>query len=397
MEPYQTNPKWILRNRLSIHPTLEEATEAVGFVPEKISAGIGRFGVHFAPSVLGKAMGMELLAIDTGAVRVVILPDRGMGIWKCEVDGIEFGWHSPVDGPVHPSLVPTQDSSGIGWLEGFDELLVRCGLQSNGAPEFHPNGTVKYPLHGRIANLPATYLEVSVDVENGILDVVGTVKESRFLVYSLELQTRYRFRVGSPVIEVVDTVTNPLTSPTQMQMLYHINIGQPVVQAGSSVHAAFKTLCPRDARAAEEIDGWDRCNGPTPGYAEQVYFMSSVCDSTKWSESLLASEDRTKGLAVHFDTRTLPYLNLWKNTAAMEDGYVVGLEPATNFPNPRSFEEKQKRIVSLAGGESRVFRLKLQPMVNAHDVQQSIDRIGQLQPNNAEVHRSPWKDWCSSV
>jgi hypothetical protein len=102
-------------------------------------------------------------------------------------------------------------------------------------------------------------------------------------------------------------------------------------------------------------------------------------------------------LAVHFDTRTLPYLNLWKNTAAMEDGYVVGLEPATNFPNPRSFEEKQKRIVSLAGGESRVFRLKLQPMVNAHDVHQSIDRIGQLQPNNAKVHRSPWKDWCNSV
>ncbi|MFN7334237.1 MAG: aldose 1-epimerase family protein, partial [bacterium] len=339
---------------------------------------------------------MELLAIDTGAVRVVILPDRGMGIWKCEVDGIEFGWHSPVDGPVHPSLVPTQDSSGIGWLEGFDELLVRCGLQSNGAPEFHPNGTVKYPLHGRIANLPATYLDVSVDVENGILDVVGTVKESRFLVYSLELQTRYRFRVGSSVIEVVDTVTNPLTSSTQMQMLYHINVGQPVVQAGTSVHAAFKTLCPRDARAADGIDGWDRCNGPTPGYAEQVYFMGSACDSTKWSESLLASEDRTKGLAVHFDTRTLPYLNLWKNTAAMEDGYVVGLEPATNFPNPRGFEEKQKRVVSLAGGESRVFRLKLQPMVNAQDVQQSIDRIGQLQPNNAEVHRTPLKDWCNT-
>jgi hypothetical protein len=108
---------------------------------------------------------------------------------------------------------------------------------------------------------------------------------------------------------------------------------------------------------------------------------------------MLATEDHRRGYAVHFDTRTLPFLNVWKNTAAVEDGYVVGLEPATGFPNPRSFEEKQNRVVPLSGGESKTFRLKLQPLLSESEVKQSIDRIRALQPENAAVHPAPLKDW----
>ncbi|XZE32499.1 aldose 1-epimerase family protein [Pirellulaceae bacterium SH501] len=378
---------WILRE------PFQDQAEDVGFIPEKITAGSGRFGVQFSPIGGGKSMGMELLSVDTGAMRVMFLPDRGMGIWKCEASNTDFGWNSPVDGPVHPSLVPVLDPSGIGWLEGFDELFVRCGLQSNGAPDFDPQGNLKYPLHGRIANLPATKISVAVDVETGTMDVLATVREARFLVYSLELQCRYRLRVNSPVIEVTDTVTNLRSTPTTMQLLYHINLGQPIVQAGTTIEAAYKSLCPRDPRAAEGLESWSRCEGPTEGYAEQVYLMSAAADSASWSEAMLATEDHRRGYSVHFDTRTLPYLNIWKNTAAVEDGYVVGLEPATGFPNPRRFEEKQNRVVPLSGGESKTFRLKLQPLLGEAEVNQSIDRIRALQPENAAVHPAPLKDW----
>ena len=61
--------------------------------------------------------------------------------------------------PAPPAFVPLWEPSGIGWLSGFDELLVRCGLESNGGPEFLPNGSLRYPLHGKIANIPAHQLE----------------------------------------------------------------------------------------------------------------------------------------------------------------------------------------------------------------------------------------------
>ncbi|MCY2984952.1 MAG: aldose 1-epimerase family protein [Planctomycetota bacterium] len=372
---------WQLRQSVSADSFVggEENRQPAVNIPEKLTAGTGRFEIRYQELESGRSAGLSCLTINTGSVTATILPDRGMGLWKCWSDDLEFGWQSPVSGPVHPSLVPIHDASGIGWLEGFDELLVRCGLQSNGAPEFSETGTLRYPLHGRIANLPASRLDIQVDIENGILDVVGVVTESRFLIYSLELQTRYRFRVGSPVIEIIDTVTNRSSQCGSMQLLYHINVGQPVLQSGSSVHAAYRSLAPRDERASESVDQWNQCDGPASGYREQVYFLDPVGDESSWSEAMLASADGTFGFAVHFDTRTLPYMTLWKNTASVEDGYVVGLEPGTGFPNPRSFEEKNGRVVALQGGESRTFRLKLQPLTSPNAVTQSRSRIEALQ------------------
>ncbi len=382
---------WRLREPLSakwIHAD-GDATAVDSKIPEKITAGSGRFAIRYNQLSAGCSAGLYCLTIDTGNVTATILPDRGMGLWKCWSDDIEFGWQSPVPGPVHPSFIPVHDATGIGWLEGFDELLVRCGLQSNGAPEFSENGTVRYPLHGRIANLPAHQLDIQVDVENGIMDVIGVISESRFLIYTLELETRYRFRVGSPVIEIVDTVTNRSSQSSSMQLLYHINVGQPVLQSGSTVHAAYRSLSPRDARAAESIERWNQCDGPASGYQEQVYFMDPIADDHNWSEAMLASSDGTIGFAVHFDKRTLPCMSLWKNTAAVEDGYVVGLEPATGFPNKRSFEEKNGRVVALQGGESKTFRLKLQPLTTSNAVTQSRSRIETMQSFPGQRNKGP--------
>ena len=120
----------------------------------EVATSEGVFRIRWEASNNGKALGMKCLTVETDKLRTVILPFRGMGIWKSwartsersanqangsnstDNDWVEFGWSSPVQGPVHPSLVPIGDPSGIGWLEGFDELLVRCGLLSNGAPEF---------------------------------------------------------------------------------------------------------------------------------------------------------------------------------------------------------------------------------------------------------------------
>ena len=32
------------------------------------------------------------------------------------------------DGPVNPAFVNLSGLGGLGWLDGFDELLARCGL-----------------------------------------------------------------------------------------------------------------------------------------------------------------------------------------------------------------------------------------------------------------------------
>ncbi len=61
---------------------------------------------------------------------------------------------------------------GLGWLDGFDELLARCGLENNGAPyevkTKKPDGSesnTTYGLHGKIANIPASYVAVHIGTE----------------------------------------------------------------------------------------------------------------------------------------------------------------------------------------------------------------------------------------
>ena len=118
----------------------------------------------------GRRDGVDLIIVDNGALRFSIVPTRGMGLWKGWYDGNRLGWDSPVtDGPVHPSLVNLAAAGGLGWLDGFDELLARCGLENNGAPfevkTVKPDGSesnTTFGLHGKIANIPASYVAVHV-------------------------------------------------------------------------------------------------------------------------------------------------------------------------------------------------------------------------------------------
>src|SRR5688572_662532 len=103
----------------------------------------------------GVSDGVMMLKLENGPLSIRVVPTRGMAVYDMHYQGIRIGWDSPVRGPVHPSLVPVMDPGGLGWLEGFDELLARCGLASNGAPDFDKRGVLRYPLHGRIGNLPA--------------------------------------------------------------------------------------------------------------------------------------------------------------------------------------------------------------------------------------------------
>ncbi len=342
----------------------------------------------------GRADGVEIVRIDTGAAVVHVLPTRGMAIWNIESGSVRYGWDSPVAGPVHPALVPLFDPGGLGWLEGFDELVTRCGLESNGAPEHDAQGRLTYPLHGRIANLPADGLQIEFDEASGRLELIGDLCESRLFFSNFRLRSRLRVRAGRPTVEILDDVTNEGSKPSTMQLLYHINVGVPVLQEGARLIMPVDRLAPKDALAAAEIDQWDQFGEPQVGYSERVYFAELKSDDTNRTTAMLQNADASHALAVTFGTKTLPRFIVWKNTADRADGYVTGLEPATNFPNPRSFEASQDRVVEIQPEETVSFRVTLNPLSNGEQVaamRQRIENIaGDLEPT---IHDAPQPGW----
>ena len=107
--------------------------------------------------------GLDLIEVHNGVLAFSILPTRGMGLWRGDYRGNPLGWRSPVAGPVHPKFVHPTERGGLGWLAGFDELLCRCGLSSNGPPG--DDDGVPLTLHGPIANRPAHAVEVRVNLD----------------------------------------------------------------------------------------------------------------------------------------------------------------------------------------------------------------------------------------
>lgn len=325
----------------------------------------------------GLRAGVDLVTIDNGAIRILVLPTRGMGIWKVERGaGQSLGWKSPVRGPVHPSFVPIHDPSGLGWLEGFDEFIVRCGLESNGAPQFGENGELAYPLHGRIANRPAHFVEVTVNEEDRTITVRGLVEESRFHFQKLRLEVTITTSFDASSFKQLDRVENFGGTTAQMQMLYHINVGEPFLGPGAKFIAPIREIVPRDSET-EMNENWSQYGPPIAGQSEDCYFLDLVCDEHAHSKVLLKSADGAQGMVLEHDTKQLPYFSLWKNEVASEDGYVTGLEPATNYPNVRSVEEQAGRVITLEAGESWSAELTLDWLTKSEqvdEVQSEIER-----------------------
>ena len=70
------------------------------------------------------------------------------------------GWHSPVKEVVNPSFIELTGRNGLGWLEGFNELVTRCGYEWVGHPGKDTDGTL-LTLHGLAANIPASKVVLS--------------------------------------------------------------------------------------------------------------------------------------------------------------------------------------------------------------------------------------------
>ena len=330
--------------------------------------------------------GVDVIIVDNGAMSFSIVPTRGMGIWTGLYNDFALGWESPVRGPVHPSFVDLGDRAGLGWLSGFDEWVVRCGLDSNGLPcedvVIDYDGEeikTQLTLHGKIANIPAWHVEVTVDLdEPHTLSVSGIVDETMLFGPALRLHTTISTELGSNELTIQDEVENLKTIPAELELLYHCNYGMPLLGEGSRLVVPVKEMSPRDRRALADADSYDVYRGAESGYVQRVYYFDVLSDEKQETCVLLKNAEGDKGSYLCYSTADLPCFTVWKNTAALDDGYVTGLEPGTDYPNERKFEREQGRVVSISPRESYLTSLTIGVCDSAESVREIEGRIASI-------------------
>jgi hypothetical protein len=304
-------------------------------------------GVRTAELLDGPGRGVRIADITTGSgLDYTVLLDRGMDIAAATWLGMPLAWLSPA------GVVPftSHDDRGLGWLRGFHGgLMASCGMSNVGSPS--TDGGEEYGLHGRLSFIAATTtaIDESWDGEVGTVRVSGTLREARVFGENLELRRTISSTIGEPVIRICDIVTNLGYQSTPFMMLYHINLGWPLLDENAELIAAECDDTPRDAEAQRGVDRARVFEPPTPGYAEQVFYRDLPADSSGMANVALVNGDR--GVLIRYGKSELPNLIQWKMMG--QGHYVCGLEPANCLVGGRAAERDRGTLRHLEPGESR--------------------------------------------
>src|SRR5205814_989063 len=70
---------------------------------------------------------------------------------------------------------------------------------------------------------------------------------------------------------IQDVVENVSAKPAEMQLLYHLNTGEPFLEAGSKILVPFREMAPHTAHAAKAIEYHSALAGPVAGFPEEVF------------------------------------------------------------------------------------------------------------------------------
>jgi hypothetical protein len=338
----------------------------------------------------GRQEGVHLITLETSVLKIRIIPTRGMNIldvWDRRTRQRVLGWDSPVHEVVHPKFVNLNSRGGLGWLEGFNEGMCRCGLEFAGGPgkdRFITNtgdiGEMDLTLHGKISNIPASRVELLLDSKHpDRLGLRGTVHERMFFGPKLELVTELWTSWTDSTLLLHDAITNHASAPQEFQLIYHCNFGAPLLQAGAQLVAPLAEVVPMNARAAEGVQSFSSYQGPTAGFVEQVYLLKPLANDAGKAEALLRNDQGTHGVLMSWPVAELPLLTLWKNTAAEVDGYVTGIEPGTSYSYNRRIERAAGRLQKLAAGETREFHISFQFLDSPDTVKTLSEEIQTLQ------------------
>ncbi|HCQ39105.1 MAG: DUF4432 domain-containing protein [Roseibacillus sp.] len=373
------------------HATLTDTSTNTWVEDFSVDGGAGKDG-DVAWSVRkytlrgGKQAGVDVVEVNNGKLRFTVVPTRGMNVHELHCGDIRLGWNSPVTELINPLFINPADRGGLGWLDGFNEWMTRCGYEFAGHPGEDDEKMLS--LHGKASNLPASKVEVFL--KDNRIHVRGRVEEKMFKFVDLEMVTDISTEIGTTSVRFDDTLTNRGSSPQEFEIIYHANYGEPLLEKGSRFIAPVKSVTPFDDRAVEELADYEVYYGPTKGYGETVYCMELNSGKNGRTSVMLHNAAASKGVAMSYNVDSLPFFTLWKNTDVGEKGYVTGLEPGSGFPYNRSVERERGRVKTIAAGKAKHFHVEVDVLPDAAAVKQAAEAISAIQGGKkATVNQQP--------
>lgn len=274
----------------------------------------------------GKGNGMRFLYVRNGlGLEFWLSLDRAGDISRLNFCGDNFGFFSPC-GYVAPQYY---DSNGLGFLKSFTAgFFTTCGLTAVGSPCVDDGEEL--PLHGTVSHIPADV--VGIEETNEALVIKLRLTDGIIFGKKLVLNRVYTVSYLENAVKLCDTVVNEGTAASPYMIMYHCNMGYPLLTENSIVKIPNNGITARNEHSAQFIDSALTPEKPQPNFEEQCFYYDVASNGGKAQAGIFGC-DINKGLIMEFDKRELPCFTEWKMMGATD--YVLGLEPGNCTPDGR--------------------------------------------------------------
>jgi len=295
----------------------------------------------------GKGDGLRLIQVRNGSgLEITVSADRCADISRVTFKGDNMGYFSPC-GYVAPAYY---DKDGIGFLKSFTAgFLTTCGLTAVGSPCSDQGETL--PLHGTIANTPCDQIGWTEDDDEIVIS--ARINDSVIFAHKLVMQREIHVSKRDNVITVRDTVTNNGDAVSPLMLLYHMNMGYPLLSEKAQLTIDSVDVVPRNDHAARDIATWNQMLPPTKGFEEQCYYHKFKGEG----HARIWNPDIQKGLQISFDSGQLDNFCEWKMMGWHD--YVLGLEPGNCTADGRDVMRQRGILKFLEPGQSKTYEVNV--------------------------------------
>ena len=305
-------------------------------------------GVEEVRLVGGKGDGMRLFQLRNGkGLEMTVCADRCADIYRLTFQGDNMGYFSPV-GYVAPAYY---DGKGTGFLKSFTAgFLTTCGLTAVGSPCVDDGEEL--PLHGTIGNTPCERIWWEEDDRN--LYIHAGINDSAIFARKLYMTRTIAVSKTENTFTITDTVENRGDTESPVMLMYHINLGYPLLSENAVVDISSASVKPRNQHAAKDLATCCKILPPTPNFEEQCYFHRFEGEG----KASVYNPDIGKELIIRFDANSLDHFTQWKMMGYRD--YVLGLEPGNCHPDGRDVMRKEGTLKFLEPGQSITYQVGIE-------------------------------------
>ena len=269
----------------------------------------------------GKERGVRIIEIDNGVLRFLLNESKALDMAQL--------WHKGTNVSfVCKNGIVSREVAYESRFEGG--MLYTCGLDNIGARD-------GFEIHGRFHCTPAKVLSVICNEEK--IEVVGEIEMTALFGQNLVVRRTISTEIGSCKVSVKDELTNNGTKTGNYCLLYHCNVGYPMLDEGTTVEQDASSVLPRNKHAEEHVADRTLFPAPVDNEEESCYYIKNNVPVV-----IVTNKKLGKKLILSYTGDTLPCQVQWVTNASHD--YALGIEPSTSFMDGyfeyKTIEPKEK-------------------------------------------------------